>query len=441
MASFKICVFKTQKRLDDKYPVWIRVYWKGAKSYIRTEYNVTINQISQKKGAFEVKDVFIINNLNERIELFEKKKTEIDIHNFNSKQLANYYSNLFSETESANIDFLRFGYNFCEQRKVQGKSYNRIKTTLNNLSDFCKNKLPINELTSKKLTAFENYLKTERKITRISQFKKEVTTTRKACSTHCIADYMSDIRTVFNAALYEYNDDDSGNILIKHYPFKKYKIPSVPETAKRNLTPQQIKRIAYFNSRSKRANIACDVFLLSFLLVGMNAADIYHLKPENYANGRITYNRQKTRGKRKDAALISIKVEPETELIIDYYRDPTNEKLLLFHKKYSTQQDFVQNVNKGLKTVAAACEIDVSLSSYYARHSWATIASNECNIDTATIALCLNHSIREFAITNIYIKKDWSKIDNANRKVLDAVFAVPNLCQNNVQNVPKSKSE
>jgi hypothetical protein len=52
-------------------------------------------------------------------------------------------------------------------------------------------------------------------------------------------------------------------------------------------------------------------------------------------------------------------------------------------------------------------EIPVALSTYYARHSWATIARNQCKIPKLDVAECLNHSDSKTKITDIYIEKDW----------------------------------
>jgi integrase len=428
MATFKICVFKHQKRKDGKYAVSIRVTWKKESSYMKTEYYVSENQISQKKGSFELKDTFIINELNRRIEAFERAKLDlgISIHDYSAKKLSQYFSESIIKKDT-DIDFLKFGYRYCEQRKAEGKSYHRIVSSLNSLNDFCNGNLPIQELTSKKLIEFEKYLKTERKVTRNNQFGNPVTVKKQPVSILCIADYMSDIRTVFNAALLEYNDDEMDNMVIKHYPFRKYKLPKVPETPKRNITAQQIREIADFNSDLSRINIAKDVFMLSFFLVGINLADLYCLTPDNYKNGRITYNRQKTRERRKDNALISIKVEPETIPIIEKYKDITGKRLFNFHIRYSTSQNFVNNINKGLKKISEILKIDCALSSYYARHSWATIARNQCKISKSDIAECLNHSAN--TITDIYIAKDWSVIDEANRKVIDYIFTNNLFCE------------
>lgn len=59
---------------------------------------------------------------------------------------------------------------------------------------------------------------------------------------------------------------------------------------------------------------------------------------------------------------------------------------------------------------------------YISRHSWATIARNDLSIDKETINEALNHADKHMAITDLYIKKDFSAINEANKKVLDYIF-------------------
>ena len=55
---------------------------------------------------------------------------------------------------------------------------------------------------------------------------------------------------------------------------------------------------------------------------------------------------------------------------------------------------------------------------YAARHSWATIARNDCRIDKATVDECLNH-VGNMQLADVYIKKDWRIQWDVNKKVLD----------------------
>ena len=54
MCTFKICVFKHQKRRDGKYPVSIQVTWKS-QSVIKTEFYAVAQQINNRRGIFELK--------------------------------------------------------------------------------------------------------------------------------------------------------------------------------------------------------------------------------------------------------------------------------------------------------------------------------------------------------------------------------------------------
>ncbi len=137
---------------------------------------------------------------------------------------------------------------------------------------------------------------------------------------------------------------------------------------------------------------------------------------------RIEYNRKKTRGRRQDNAFISIKVEPEAAAIIEKYADKTGRRVFDFYQRYSTSHIFSSNVNKGLKILANKCNIDDDLTTYYARHSWATIARNKCGISKDDVDLALNHVDQGLKMADVYIEKDWTLIDKANRNVLDYIL-------------------
>jgi integrase len=156
--------------------------------------------------------------------------------------------------------------------------------------------------------------------------------------------------------------------------------------------------------------------------VGMNLADLYYIESGEYKNGRFTYKRKKTSNRRKDCARISIKIEPEIVSLIEKYKDPDGLRVFCFYKNYATRNIFVSSIDKGLKNVAGILNMKEALSSYYARHSWATIARNKCKISKSDVDECLNHVDPNSKMADVYIEKDWSMIDEANRKVIDYVF-------------------
>lgn len=432
MATFKICIFKHQKRSDDKFPVSIRVCWKRQYAYIKTEFYVTDKQINKK--TFSVKDDFIIRELNKRIVDYEELKSRklgFKIQLYTAKELAEYFQRETTPGSDSTINFIEFSRLHCKRLEDQGRksTANTLKRTVNALVDFCggREKVAITEITAKFLNQFETYLRSERTIKRENQFGKIVTTKKSGLSDISVFDYMTDVRTLFNAAIAEYNDEDKLDLRISHYPFKKYKLKKAPESEKRNLSAEQIRSIEKVSEEAlnlKRTILSRDVFMLSLGLVGMNLIDLYELKPSEYKSGRFTYKRTKTKNRRQDQALISIKVEPELLPLIEKYKDPSGKRLFDFYKRYADSHIFSSNVNKGLKKLAEICNIKVPLSTYYARHSWATIARNDCKVSKDDINLALNHVDGGLKTTDIYIAKDWSLIDEANRKVLDYLLNI-----------------
>ena len=103
--------------------------------------------------------------------------------------------------------------------------------------------------------------------------------------------------------------------------------------------------------------------------------------------------------------------------LVEKYKDKTGERLFNFHRRFSTSEGFNVAINNGLKIVGKSVGID-GLQYYSARHSWATIARNNCNVSKDDIAMALNHTDSDRRTTDYYIKTDWSIIDKANEKVL-----------------------
>jgi integrase len=237
--------------------------------------------------------------------------------------------------------------------------------------------------------------------------------------------YFACLRAMHKRAHKEFNDEERGIIRIPFNPFAKVDVPKPKPTRKRALTMEQLRAIASVERPdtwdNKRFNLSCDAFMLSFMLIGMNAADLYDAPASAFDGERITYKRKKTRTRRDDEAEISVKVEPEVIHLVENCRDPKGERLFRFCRLYSDPGTFNAALNKGLKQVGKALGIE-DLEFYAARHSWATIATNEAGIDKYTVHEALNHVDPAMKVTDIYIKKNWSNIDKANRAVLDLVF-------------------
>lgn len=205
--------------------------------------------------------------------------------------------------------------------------------------------------------------------------------------------HLRNIRAVFNDAI--------DNEITTHYPFRRYKITPVA-TAKRNLSPDALRKIFTAKVEPWKQRYY-DAFCLSFLFIGINIGDLCLLKPENLQNGRITYNRQKTH------RLYNIKMEREARAIIE--RNHGETLLLSWAEGKTSYRQFAAKVNKFLPD---------KITTYFARHSWATIAA-ELDIPDDVISQALGHAARN-STTAIYIERHIRKVDEANRKVIDWVL-------------------
>ena len=231
--------------------------------------------------------------------------------------------------------------------------------------------------------------------------------------------YPSQLRAVFNKARREFNTDTVTRI--PNDPFSRMERVRQGAPKPRSVTVGQLRAIAALPDRGLRFNQARDVFLLSFFLMGMNSVDFFNCPAVK--DGRVTYERTKTRTRRDDKALISVAIPAEAVPLVEKYKGHRREYAFKFRERYSTRREFSAALNKGLKEVGEAVGVD-GLQFYAARHTWATVAVNEAGVDKYTVHQALNHVDGKTAITDIYIRKSWEPLYKANRKVLDYVFGL-----------------
>ena len=204
-------------------------------------------------------------------------------------------------------------------------------------------------------------------------------------------------------------------------PYAKFKIRK-EQTRKRSLTIEQLRAIRDCKCEEWQ-EIYRDLFLLMFCLIGINSKDLLQLKRTNLVNGRIEYRRAKTK------KLFSVKVEPEASAIIDKYAG--RDYLLCPLDTYKDYLDFLSHWNKALKNLGRAWHsgarwtgepIVEGLSTYWSRHTWATMAI-DLDVPVDVVGHALGHSLPMFSVTEIYINRNQRKVDEANRKVIDYLFA------------------
>lgn len=404
MATFKPEVRMDNLRSDNTYSIRIRITHNRKVKRIPTSIYVDKKEVT-KSG--KIKNQQIIDQLEDIVREYRKKVTALSvaIEVMTIDELAEY---LTKKDETLKVDFFEFSEKWIAKNKDK-HGIQIFVSMLNTLEKFLgRRRLDFKEINYRFLKSFEEHLGQRRRLSL----------------------YMGKIRHLYNEAKLEYNDEEYGRILIPWSPFAKYSIPNIEPTKDRTLTAEQIRQIYElpykpnrFPSRPCAYNVAKDVFILSFCLMGMNTADLYLCEDLAESNGRytITYNRAKTSARRTDKARISVDVHPFLVPLFEKYRNPRKGKIFSFVNRYCDYTQLNKSVNKGLKEVGKAIGID-DLEFYAARHTFATIARNKLGYDKSTVGEALNHVEKENKITDIYIQKDFSIINKLNKEVIEYVF-------------------
>ena len=313
-----------------------------------------------------------------------------EIVNMSALDIKNYILQQLSperQEDSKERLFAKRFLKFAESKKESTRIV--YMNTYRRMGQFCDDleKLTFEDITKEWLTSYDTYL-------------SETSPSRNARNVH-----FRNIRAVFNEAI------DDG--ITKAYPFRRFKIRPVA-TIKRSLSVEQLRAI-FSAQTDEHTEKALDIFKLIFLLIGINIIDLCKLRTIN--NGRIEFHRSKTN------RLYSIKVEPEAMEIINRYKG--NEHLIDILDLHKNHRSYTMMLNKQLKDIGTVSTDPDSkplfpqLTTYWARHSWATIAAS-LEIPKETIAAALGHGGN--TVTDIYIDFDRKKVDEANRKVIDWVL-------------------
>jgi hypothetical protein len=416
--TFKAVFFKHHKKQDGTYNVKIRITNNRIKRYLPTNIFVTKEDLTR---GLKIKSQNVLDNIKIIIDNYLNITASISTQtsqNMSIDDVLHYIESYQKRNEVFRLDFIQYAKKIIDELKITGREGNSniYKTAINSLMCFLgHDTLDISEITVQFIKDYKNWLQT--KPARKNRPDKD--TGRRAPSL-----YLSIIRAIHNRAKDEYNDEDAGIIRIPLSPFKKINMPPVPVSRKRALSKEKLLGICNLQYETvmyrgySLMNLAKDIFILSFGLIGMNAVDLYNCT--RFEDGKIIYNRTKTKNRRTDRALMLVTVQPEIMPLFEKYRDVTGKRVFCFYKHYSSVSSFAYAINKGLKKIGKLLNID-DLEFYAARHTWATLATNKAAIEKLLVHEALNHVDDNMKVTDIYVEKDWERINNANKKVLNFV--------------------
>ncbi|MDR1918911.1 MAG: site-specific integrase [Tannerellaceae bacterium] len=407
MATFTICT--RNKGRDGLYSVYIRVAHKNDRQYINTGLLVSAKGLKEYydkdgKRSIEVSDKHVVKTCLDRIDVYKEKINRTNANGMDCKTLVAYLSE--QDNDLSLTDYAKKHISGMKNED-RDSSANTYGLALSSLQKFLgKENILFKELTGKKMEEWIDSMKD-------SARKKSL--------------YPTCVRAVIKEAMKEYNDYDLNVIRIPINPFARTKIPKGKIPEKRSVKKEIIRRVLTSEIKFplydgiSRKELARDVSTMIFCLAGMNAADLYDMKDSSLGEDwKLRYNRKKTRDKSDRGAYMEIAVPEFIRPLFDKYKGK-NGRLLLFSNRFVDSVGFVKTVDNGLKSICEELGI-TKITTYTLRHSWATIAQNECGASTELVAFSLNHESAH-KITEGYIRKDYTPVDRLNEKVIEMVLS------------------
>lgn len=196
---------------------------------------------------------------------------------------------------------------------------------------------------------------------------------------------------------------------------------SYVKTAKRAISERELKAIAGLRlPDGSTIAFARDLFMFSFYMRGMPFVDIAYLRKSDLKDGMLTYCRKKTN------QCLTVAWEKAQQRIADRYADQTEDSPYLFpiiKKKDGTEyQQYLRmqvNINRALKKIGKRIGLKMPLTTYVARHTWASVA-RDMNISLAVISEGMGH--HSLKTTQVYLNSiDTSRINEANKKIIQRI--------------------
>lgn len=234
---------------------------------------------------------------------------------------------------------------------------------------------------------------------------------KRGVSPNTISFYTRILRAVYNRAV----EDD---IIENRNPFR-HVYTGVDKTVKRALPLVIIKKIKALDlTLTPSLDFARDMFLMSFYLRGMSFIDMAFLRKTDLKNGYVTYRRRKT------GQQLIIGWTKEMQMILDKYPENTTDYLLPIIRNPGTNErctyrNMGYNINHNLKKIAKMVGVQIPLTLYVARHSWASAAKAK-GIPLSVISEGMGHDSE--ATTQIYLASlDTSVVDKANSLILKSL--------------------
>lgn len=392
-ATILVTLAKTRKKKDGTYPIIFRLSFKKQSREVKTGYSIPEKDWDNKKRLVRktFKGVSSVGRLNHELaakkiqyedmirELAERgmlaPMTVQELKEYLSKGKSSDLTSFFAFT-----DELIAGFKLAN-KPGNARVYREVKSVLQN---YClsmgRSDLQFREISYSFLVQFEHY--------HLS----------KGNSLNGLSVYMRTIRAIYNKAIRQGLADKD------YYPFSEYKIKQ-ETTQKRAISIEGMKKIATLDL-DVGTNLFHykNYFLTSFYLCGISFIDMAFLQAKNVSETHVSYKRRKT------GEPFTLLIRVEFRPILGYYLKGKKDDDFIFPiiKRESLEDRYKEikwarkRYNKGLKKIGLMCEIGDHLTSYVARHTWATLAYYKSDLSLKEVSDLLGHA--NISTTEIYLK-------------------------------------
>lgn len=396
-AQVKIIINKNHLKKDGKCAVYIRVTYKRLKKFYPTGKSLTFIDFAE--------NVFKPNPGKALKEIANKlKEDEVEARSIIKKM--------------PNFSFEHFEKRFITNRDVKDTIEGAFTSAINKLTENDQIGTAVSYGCAKK--SFENFrhgLKfTDITVPLLSSYEKWMLENKRSTTT--ISIYARHLRTLFNNAITD------GVIPKELYPFgeKLYQVPESNNT-KKAITLEEVAKIFHYEVQEKStAERAKAYWLFSYFCNGINMKDMALLKWENIKGNMICFKRSKTVRTKRKIDDIEVEILPRMMAIIKKFGNKQTKSEYIFPiltngLSATRQRQLIQQithvVNDHMKVIGKELGIEITLTSYVARHTMATVLKRN-GASTEKISEALGHS--NLKTTQAYLASfdKESKIELAN---------------------------
>lgn len=398
MATIKVILNKNWKDKSDRYPIVFQILHHRKKKLLYTGWKVIESDFDVKQQKVILSDQSALSGRTaKKINQIINKKRKLLLSKIAKyeDQGVEYSVNEINDIldKQYNVWFLEYmGEQITEKENTDHDgTADAYKSTRNSFRRFLKGKdVKVSEITPKLIRQYTDFL------------------TGDNVSSNTVGYYMRNLKTIYNRII----SDGFNPVCV--FPFKSTKV-TITKTPKRAISKDMLRRIYQleFSTNERHIELARDIFMFSFYLRGTAFVDVVGLKKNNIIGDTIVFSRQKSKQP------IRIAIFPQLGELMKKYTNDTEYVFPILDvtalpSLYTQYKLALKRINYGLKIIGRRIGLNYPMTTYVARHTWATLVK-ELGVPISVISEGLGHRSEE--MTRIYLKEfDTGILDGVNQE-------------------------